>query len=410
MSIPTAHHDAQRSIYHAHPLLDPLLLRNDSSQARPWLSLYRQLKREGHVREGLFPFLTGPAVAVKGITDITPTVTACLRDVDTYLDDLLAQVSAERAGRLRTLPATRAMNDPLDLFRACFEGRDPRHRYEAQRKLYLGKLLFSIDHCRPVRDGHRHRTLLIEHLESTLFAQSREGTEFEVCCRFAADEGARGTLERVDTPAHDAQCWRFRVRILPAFGEGPPIEVFHQRYRFKREAMPTTPERTDEGFLRLGEGERWPGLGRRSGSILNKMICRGITDPHQVQDVLGAMFIVADREQAYALEHRLLRVLGGPAWARDRTDTLTDERDRHLLSSRSAVGFQVLKETVDLLVSDPVDLLPYHFAVELQIYPLESYLSTIHDAHYASHSAYKRRQLLGDVLPALFPSGVFGDA
>ena len=46
--------------------------------------------------------------------------------------------------------------------------------------------------------------------------------------------------------------------------------------------------------------------------------------------------------------------------------------------------------------------------MEIQIFPLEAYLETLYDAHFASHAAYKRRQFLHELLPILFPAGIYG--
>ncbi len=394
------------TIYSGHPLLDPFLPRREPGLARLWVEAHRRLQRDAGAAETFLSCLShteGNAHALFRSLDVY------LQDADSYLDDLLRLVPDPVGSHLRPLPGTRASNDPAALLHVCFEGADPRARYEAQRKLYLGKLLFAIDHCRSVRDGQRHKDVLQAHLERSLLAGALSGPELEVCCLYVPGEGGRGRLEVGVERSADARCWRFRVVKLPAACGEPCIDVFHYRCRFKRDTVPVTPTRTDEGYLQLAEAPRWPSLGRRSGSILSKMISRGIADPHLVQDVLGVVFIVSDRRQAYALERRLLHVLGGPGRVRDRIDALTGDRERHRLTRRSSAGFRVLKETVDVLTGDPAAATPYFFAVELQIYPLEAYLETIHDAHVASHAAYKRRQFLFDLLPLLFPTSIYGD-
>jgi hypothetical protein len=63
---------------------------------------------------------------------------------------------------------------------------------------------------------------------------------------------------------------------------------------------------------------------------------------------------------------------------------------------------------VDILSNDPSSDVPYLFSVEIQIFPLEAYLETLYDAHFASHAAYKRRQFLHELLPILFPAAIYG--
>ena len=82
-----------------------------------------------------------------------------------------------------------------------------------------------------------------------------------------------------------------------------------------------------------------------------------------------------------------MTAFGGPLRCRDRVDTLAGSRDRARLDPQSSSGFLVLKEIVDILMDDPSSDVPYLFSVELQIFPLEAYLSTLYDAHFASHSA-----------------------
>jgi hypothetical protein len=89
-------------------------------------------------------------------------------------------------------------------------------------------------------------------------------------------------------------------------------------------------------------------------------------------------------------------------------DTLSGSRDRLRLDPQSSSGFLVLKEIVDILMDDPSSDVPYLFSVEIQIFPLQAYLSTLYDTHFASHAAYKRRQFLHELLPILFPSSLYG--
>jgi hypothetical protein len=104
-----------------------------------------------------------------------------------------------------------------------------------------------------------------------------------------------------------------------------------------------------------------------------------------------------------------MSILGGPLRWRDRVDTLSGRRDRGRLGPSSSSAFEVLKSIVDVLVEDPASEAPYLFPVEVQIYPIESYLRTLHDEHFASHYAYKRRQFLRDLIPLLFPPEIYGE-
>jgi hypothetical protein len=372
--------------YDAHPLLDPKLPSRHPALARVWVDNYRRMMSDPAVFERVVRGYVVPAGSrSSAAVDLAPY----FHDADAYLNDLLRLVPDSLARHLAPLPETRGASTIRDLMKATFEGPHTRQRYEAQRKLYLAKLLFDIDHSRAVRDGPKHRARFEALVKEALLSEVKSADDAEI-------EGPGG------------RAFRFRPRRLPAEGRDPEIEIFHYRTRFKREADPETDNRADDGWIRIAESPRWPGLGRYSGSILSKMIRRAIPDPRMVQDLLGAMFIVGDRSQTYALERRLVSALGGPLRCRDRVDTLTGSRDRARLDPQSSSGFLVLKEIVDILMDDPSSDVPYLFSVEIQIFPLEAYLNTLYDTHFASHAAYKRRQFLHELLPILFPASLYG--
>jgi hypothetical protein len=333
----------------------------------------------------------------------TSSAACYFEDADKYIDDLL-RTAPELNRRLVLLPETRAANEFDTLLRLALRGIYPRGRYEAQRKLYLAKLLFDIDHCRSVRDGSKHRAILEGLLQKAIWSEMRSDQEIEVCCELDSERVAERL--KIVAASTGAECWRFRVRRLEARNGQPAIDVYHFRSRFKRETDPVA--EVSDGALSLREEPRWPTLGRRSGSILSKMIRRGVGDPHMIQDLIGAMFIVGTRRQVYSLERRLMDALGGPLRWRDRVDTISCRANRERLDAHSSPGFEVLKQIVDILVEDPAGAGPYLFPVEVQIYPLEAYLRTLHSSHYANHAAYKRRQLLHGLLPVLFPAEIYG--
>jgi hypothetical protein len=395
----------QKAAYDAHPLLDPHLPSRNPALARLWVGAYRRMMRDPAefdrvVRGYALPAGSRSSTAV----DIIPY----FHDADAYLNDLLRLVPDSLARHLAPLPETRGASTIKDLLRSTFTGTYIRARYEAQRKLYLAKLLFDIDHSRSVRDGPKHRARFDQIVKDALLFEVAAENEVEIfgILERGADGSFRLNMERQAEAG--ARSFRFRPRRLPAEGRDPAIDVFHYRTRFKREADPETDRKADEGWIRIAESPRWPGLGRYSGSILSKMIRRAIPDPRMVQDLLGAMFIVGSRAQAYALERKLIAAFGGPLRCRDRVDTLAGGRDRAKLDAQSSSGFLVLKSIFDVLMDDPSSDAPYLFSVEIQIFPLEAYLSTLYDAHFASHSAYKRRQFLHELLPILFPASIYG--
>jgi hypothetical protein len=392
--------------YDAHPLLDPRLPSRHPALTRLWLATYGRMVRDPAVFERV---VRGYVLPAGSRSSAAVELDTYFHDADAYLNDLLRLVPNSLSRHLAPLPETRGASTIRDLLKATFEGKHMRSRYEAQRKLYLAKLLFDIDHSRAVRDGPKHRSRFEQIVKDALFAgiapAEQEVEVFGVLTR--TDDGSL-SLAMDSRPHPGARSFRFRPRRLPAEGREPGIEIYHYRTRFKRESDPETDRRGEEGWIRIAESPRWPGLGRYGGSILSKMIRRAIPDPRMVQDLLGAMFIVGDRGQAYALERRLIAAFGGPLRCRDRVDTLSGGRDRARLDPQSSSGFLVLKEIVDILMDDPSADVPYLFSVEIQIFPLEAYLSTLYDTHFASHTAYKRRQFLHELLPVLFPSAIYG--
>ncbi|MEO8680268.1 MAG: hypothetical protein ABI665_14555 [Vicinamibacterales bacterium] len=339
-------------IFAAHPLLDPQMLTRQRTAVRFWLPVYRRLVADASGRAALLRSLTTP-VSDTGHSALAPVETY-FEDTERYLDGLLAFAPAALGERLRVLPEIRHVQKLDALLRVTFEGGAPRLRYEARRKLYLTKLLFDIDHTRAVRDGRRHQALFEQVLREKLW----------------------NDLDR------------------------SAIDVLDYRTRFKRER--------NTGAAVGPADASGPAMGPRSGSILSKMIRSGIGDAHAVPDILGALFIVGNRRQAYALERRLVDALGGPFRWRDRIDTLGSDQDRTRLTAASSSRFQVLKQIVDLLVGDQPDVPPYHFPVEIQIYPLNSYQAMMAGGNDAAHQQYKQRQVLTELLPVLFPEDIFG--
>ncbi len=390
--------------YRAHPLLDPFFPSRQRAAARFWVASYRSLVSDP---EKYSQVVRSLATALQASEPALETPGPYFQDVDKYIDDLLRTAPEALKYRLELLPQTRITNELRALLRTAIEGPDSRTRYEAQRKLYLAKLLFDIDHCRSVRDGPRHRAAFETLLERTLWSETESEEEVEVCCELDS-EGFDQSPLRIVAPSPRSQCWCFHVRHLLSRTGEPTIDVYYYRSRFKREVTPVLEPRPCDGLMTLKEAPRWPILGGRSGSILSKMIRRGIGDPQMIQDLLGAMFIVGSRRQVYALERRLVHALGGPLHWRDRVDTISTKAAGQRLNAQSSPGFQVLKQIVDILVEDPSGAPRYLCPVEIQIYPLEAYLRTLHDSHFANHTAYKRRQFLKDLLPLLFPPEIYG--
>ncbi len=365
--------------YRAHPLLDPLFPTRQRTAARFWFASY-------------------------GSSQAAAEAEPYFIEADQYIDELLIPITDPLKQRFKLLPETRKANTFETLLRIAARRSSPRTRYEAQRKLYLGKLLYDVDHCRSVRDGPRHRCIFELLLKQTLWSGNITEKEIEVRSEVEPPRFGHGPLTLVPRTSGE-QCWRFRMRRLPPRNGEPAIDVYRFVSRFKGEDDPAA--ELSDGAVTLSDACQRPMLPRRNGSILSKMIRRGLGDPQMIQDLLGAMFIVGTRRQVYALERRLVQALGGPLRWRDRVDTISNRVDRELLDTHAATSFQVLKEIVDVLIEDPFGASPYLVPIEIQICPLEAYIGTLHDSDSANHFAYKERQFLNQLLPVLFPSEIY---
>jgi hypothetical protein len=146
-----------------------------------------------------------------------------------------------------------------------------------------------------------------------------------------------------------------------------------------------------------------------SGSVLSKMIRKGINNPDEIGDIIGAMFIVNDNEALTDLLVLLDSCIGTPFGWRNVTDTLNEQSSGSSLNTFSSKGFKVFKGDVDVLIGDPGGGVPYRFPVEVQIFTLESYLRTVCGAHDASHLALKLRQFLFGLVPKIFPGEIYGE-
>jgi hypothetical protein len=139
------------------------------------------------------------------------------------------------------------------------------------------------------------------------------------------------------------------------------------------------------------------------------MIRRGINNPNEISDIIGAMFIVNDNDALTDLLVLMDSCIGTPFGWRNVTDTLQKRPGGAALNEFSSKDFKVFKGDIDVLYQEEGDTTPYRFPVEVQIYTLESYLRTVCGAHEASHLALKLRQFLFGLVPKIFPMEIYGE-
>ena len=396
--------------YGSFALLDPEFSKNHRSQFRALLELQRDMaaspeRYNYHLNKMLNPFSLNLPLAAN-----LETTGFYLREAEAFIEGLVDLLPADLKESFRLNENVATCYDPLTLMTMSFTPGDRRKAFEAQRKLYLAKLIFDIDRCRDVQDGLEHKSYLESVLEEKLWSRTLSIERIEIWYNIGTDGVSMEYSRNHARP--DQECWQFDVKsILPLSGDrSNPIYIYYNRTRFKKEVLPFDYAAGREEY-KVQEQRKWYQLkGRRNGGILSKMIRKGENNPRNINDILGSMFIVRDKRQVRALLALLYDILGAPYKWYDVVDTINRPQDRQRLDRHSAPGYEVYKGDVDMQY--PMGWkhsLAYAFRVEIQIYTLEGFLRTVHSSHYASHQELKRRQFLDGLLPYVFPPSIYGE-
>lgn len=397
--------------YSAHPFLDPDIFQRDRNARRYFHRLFRDhLRNDWHYGQ-LLNRLLHPLGEEASIEVNEKILASYLADASQYVRELLQILPPGARKQLLPDPEVERANHLRDLASFLFRPGmgDPSTRrlrqFEAQRKLYLTKLLLQIENVRMVQDGPRHRSYLNDLLDRELWAHVVETRDWSAHYRVGPDGHAVvvPTAESGDS----SEFWQFHVRRirrqLP--GGNYDLELYHADTRFKRETAGYAYEPGRDRYM-VVEADRYRDMKRsRSASILSKMLRKGINDPMLISDMLGAKFIVAEEKHVHQLVELLHQVLGGPFFFRNQTDLFSRPSDHSMLNRFSDPDFRVFKEDIDLLypAKDSGRAAAYSFAVELQIMTVDSFLRTLHSGDYVSHRVYKTRQFLEGVMPYVFP-------
>jgi len=402
--------------YIAHPFLDPEIYERDPTVLRHFNRLFRDhLETDWHYAQ-LLNRLLHPVGEEHPLAVNERVLASYLADASTYVRELLQMLppsarkgflpdeEVERCNNLRALSSL--LMEP-----GTASPTERRIRqFEAQRKLYLTKLLLQIQTVRKIQDGPRHRVYLNRLLDNEIWSYVRETRDWDA--RYLRDANGVGVVADANGDGNDSESWRFHVRRVTRelAGGRYDIEIFHHDTRFKRETAGYSYAPGREHY-EVQERSRYEQMTRsRSASILSKMLRKGINDPSLISDMLGMKFIVAEEEHVQQLVELLHQVLGGPFLFRNQVDLFRRPEDHEQLNRFSAPGFKVFKEDVDLLypASETHRSGTYSFSVELQIFTLEGFLRTLHSDDYANHRVYKLRQFLRGVMPYVFPAQLYG--
>jgi len=393
----------------AHPYLDLSLADSHPELLRSFHRLFLAIRDGDQAYDAFLERMLHPPGGEHGADANRLTAAYYLNEASRYVEALAALFPRRRRAGLRAHPRVRDTNDLRELLRIVFEGRDPRLAFEARRKLYLAKLFFDVEHCWEVQRGDRHRRYFAELIDRELLVHTAAREDVDIAFDIAAD-GLRIDY-RVGQPLPHEEVWRFRRRELRFRQDGRTVRarIYFYSCRSKREVLPYHYVRGQRVY-ELETREKWSELSlRRDASIVSKMLRKGVNEPGAFPDIVGAMFIVENSAEVEVLREALFDIVGGPMKIRNVVDTLTRAGDRALLHAQSGAGYKVYKGDLDLLYAEEGDEVPpYGFAVELQLYTLESYLRTIHTRHYASHQRLKRRQFLERLAPLLFPEEIYG--
>ncbi len=289
----------------------------------------------------------------------------------------------------------------------AIHGEGERLRYEARRKLCLAQMLIQIDQSRIIQDGPAHKSQFEEILNEDIWKHTKQIHDLTVGYHISEDGQ---NIKYTSRPEDGDQHWDFRSTFIEKKSgrRSIALDILYYNCRFKRSVTPISFEIVD-GAHRVLEKVRWGDMRQEtSGSVLSKMIRKGINNPDQIGDIIGAMFIVNDNDALTELLILLDSCIGTAFGWRNVTDTLNIKPGGSSLNTFSSKEFKVFKGDVDVLIGDPGGGMPYRFPVEIQIFTLESYLRTVCGAHDASHLALKLRQFLYGLVPKIFPQEVYG--
>ena len=406
---PRSERDMWAVDFTAHPMLDPDFARQPSRLQALTRLVYRRILEddEAYRRElaRLFLPVDSDRTEETSLRELKRRAAEYLVEADVYIASTIDLLPHECRDAVLPQPVVTAARDMRDLMGMSFYGDSEKVRYEARRKLYLAQMLLQIDHTRDIQDGPAHKSYFENLLNEGLWKYTKQIHEMSIGFHLDAD----GDSIRYSTrPGPEDQRWRFRSTFVEkTVGRRPvSLDILYYNCRFKRAVNPISFEVVD-GRHQVVEHLRWGDMRQQtSGSILSKMIRKGINNPQEIGDIIGAMFIVNDNEALNDLLGLLDDCIGAPLGWRNVTDTLQDIPAGSTLNDFSSKKFKVFKGDVDILCD--MGGQPYRYPVEIQIYTLESYLRTVCGCHDANHLALKLRQFLYGLVPRIFPREIYG--
>lgn len=394
--------------YSAHPLLDPSFPTTPGRVGYYFRMMYDRIQNDdASYQAEISRMLNPPGASSENLRKLEEMIRV-FTEADTYIQELIALLPNNSRSSVTPNPQVSACNDMRTLMEMLFTAEDPVLRFEAQRKMYLAKLLLDIEHSFMIQDGPKHKAYFDGLLQNGLWDSTTANNKVEIGFNIAEDQQH---IQYNLSPRDNQQKWSFNSKFLEKelLNRTVPIDILYYNCRFKKSVTPISFELID-GRHEVVEKQRWDGMrSQSSGSILSKMIRKGINNPDEIGDLLGAMFIVFDENAVGELLTLLDNVLGNPIGWRNITDSFNDSQNDSELNKHSGKGYQVFKGDLDILYPNLTpELPPYRFPVEIQIYTLEGFLRTVCGTHSANHLALKLRQFLHGLAPMIFPESVYG--
>ncbi|MBT3317843.1 hypothetical protein HN388_07660 [bacterium] len=394
--------------YSAHPLLDPSFPTTPGRVGYYFRKMFDRIQNDDVAYQAEMTRMLNPPGASSENLRKPEDMIRVFTEADTYIQELITLLPNRSCAAVTPNPQVSACNDMRTLMEMLFTAEDPVLRFEAQRKMYLAKLLLDIEHSFMIQDGPKHKAYFDELLQNGLWNSTTANNKVEIGFNIAED---KQHIKYNLSPRDDQQQWLFNSKFLEKklHDRTVPIDILYYNSRFKKSVTPISFELID-GSHKVVEKKRWDGMRSQSnGSILSKMIRKGINNPDEIGDLLGAMFIVYDENAVDELLTLLDNVLGNPIGWRNITDSFKDTQNDSELNKHSGKGYQVFKGDLDILYPNLTpELPPYRFPVEIQIYTLEGFLRTVCGTHSANHLALKLRQFLHGLAPMIFPESVYG--
>ncbi len=395
----------------AHPLLDPEFGVKGSRLLYLTRLGFRRIIRDDEVYRSELARVFFPQIhdqdEIPRLETLVARTAEYLNEADIYLASTIELLPSGNRTAVLPLPLVMDCNDVRDLMGIAIHGEGERLRYEARRKLCLAQVLIQVDQSRIIQDGPAHKAHFEEILNQGLWRHTKQIHDLTVGYRINEDGH---NIDYTSRPEDGDMRWDFRSTFIEkADGRRSiALDVLYYNCRFKRSVTPISFEIVD-GSHRVLEKIRWGDMRQEtSGSVLSKMIRKGINNPDEIGDIIGAMFIVNDNDALTDLLVLLDSCVGTPFGWRNVTDTHYEGAGGSSLNAFSSKDFKVFKGDVDVLIGEHGGGTPYRFPVEVQILTLEGYLRTVSGAHDASHLALKLRQFLYGLVPRIFPRKIYG--